>query len=508
MPERYPLVEQRSYGRPLQRGNWLHKRPSRDDDDLPRLAAHQVRVFRAGEDYIEDHGRLGVDDSVVIAASSVTVVDRRAGVPVVVEMRIPSAEAGDFTLRVTFHCTVTDAAAVVRDGVTDVEALLSGYLRSIPGLTEEGSGLPVVESTEVRRRIDARLTAFLDMEPPRVSGLKALPFAVDVLTPEELAAHVREVEETRRAREKDRLQEELEKERARAEHEKRRLLEELRREQALIEEQHRQEQALMEEQHRQQYEKLRDQYERGVSADGQDHELMLEAKRNGFVRNQTVEDLRIIGDDPIAADFNAYRNGDISADTLAARLRAAEERRDERGDALREHEREHLERRSALAREDTRLRLERDDRIRELTRKDRREDATVQRQENAHLRQQEREAEQRRRQEEREDTQVQRQEQREWREQVLQAQHDLRVRAISRGHGDDVPVDVGALINSVGEIPQPGAQAPALGQGGGDDVQVQKVTSERLDREAGGADSDSDSDSDIGDAGMEERRVD
>ncbi|MFP3988662.1 hypothetical protein U9R90_14350 [Streptomyces sp. E11-3] len=489
MADGYPLVEQRQYGRPLQRGGWFHKRTSRDEDELPRLAAHQVRVFRAGEEYIEDHGQLGGDHSVVIAASSVTIVDRRIGVPVVVEMRIPSAEAGDFTLRVTFHCTVTDAPAVVRDGVTDVEALLFGYLRGIPGLTEEGSDLPIVDSAKARRRIDARLTAYLEMEPPLVSGLRALPFAVDVLTPEELAAHLREVEEARRARAKDRLQEELEKERARAEHDKRRLLEELRREQAL-----------MEEQHRQEFEELRTRYERGVSTEGQEHELGLHARYNGFVRNQTVEDLRIYGDDPIAADFNAYRSGDIDADTLADRLRAAEERRDGRKDTLREQEREYLERQAAVDREESRFRLERGDRIREVSRADTRDDVAAQREEDRRRWEQQREEERRRRQEDREDAQIQRQEQREWRERVIGVQHDLAARAMNRGHGDDVPLDVGALINGVGETPQ--ATAQALRSGGGDEMQ--KVNSERLDLEA----EDTDGDSDIGDAGMEERRGD
>lgn len=93
MAENYPLVEQREYARAGKRGGFLSRRVARDDEELPRVAAHHVRVFRVGEEYVEDHGQLRSDDRTVVEASSVTVVDRRVEVPVVVETRIPSAEA-------------------------------------------------------------------------------------------------------------------------------------------------------------------------------------------------------------------------------------------------------------------------------------------------------------------------------------------------------------------------------------------------------------------------------
>ncbi|MGX5189123.1 hypothetical protein ACWKT5_42085 [Streptomyces avermitilis] len=476
MAERYPLVEQREYGLAQQRGGWLRKRTSRADGELPPLAAHQVRVFRVGEEYVEDHGRLRPDDGVVVAASSVTVVDRRASVPVVVEMRIPSAEVGDFTLRTTFHCTVTDASAVVRDGVTDVEALLFGYLRGIPGLAEEGGDLRIVDSATVRRRVDARLAAYLDMRPPVVSGLKAVPSAVDVLTPEELAAHLKEVEEARLAREKERLRDEMEQERVRAEADKERLREEIRREEALMKELNRQER-----------ERMRTTYERTDSAEGQEHALGLEAQRNGFVRNQITEDLRVIGNDPIAADFYANRSGDLTAGAFAERRREDESGRLEREDALRKLEQEYLERRATLEREDQerraaldrderRYRLDRGDRIRELTRQDRNEEAAAKREEQARSRAEAREDRLRERLEGRQDAQLLREEQRKWAERRI----DLGKHLVNRGLVDNAAVDMGAFINSVSEIP-PYGPAQALGQGR--DEEVQKASAERLDKQ-------------------------
>src|SRR5204863_9711802 len=140
-------------------------------------------------------------------------------------------------------------------------------------------------------------------------------------------------------------QEELEQERARAEHEKQQLVETLRREQAL-----------MEERHRQEFEQLHSTYEHAASAKGQEHKLTLQGQHNRFIREETAKDLKEIGYEALAADFSAFQRGEISADVLAERLRAAEERRDGREDALREHERERLERQDAFAREETRYR--------------------------------------------------------------------------------------------------------------------------------------------------------
>ncbi|GAA2498967.1 hypothetical protein [Streptomyces longisporus] len=459
MADRYPLVEQREFGRADKRVGFLARRQARSDDELPRLAPHEVRVFRVGADYIEDNGQLRPDHGMVVEATSVTVVDRSVGVPVVVEMRIPSAEAGDFTLRTTFHCTVTDARAVVRDGVTDVEALLLGYLRSVPGLAEEGGDLRITDSALVRRRIDARLTAYQEMQPPQVSGLRALPGAVDVLTPEELAAHVREVEEARRRREKERFEEELALERARADSEM----------------------ELLREQHRQELERLRMSYERDRSAVGQQHDLTMKAQRNRFDRDQVTEDLKVLRDDPAAAEVLAHHRED--AGTLAERLREDGQRRYERELELARLEQEELARRNAVEWEQQRFRLERGDRIREAHRQDRREDEAARRADEV-----------RRADQDREDMHMLRREQRDWREEVLRVEHDLKRQAIARGHGDSSHVEMDSLIkvNSAQYAPQ------ALEQG------AEQVKVERADRPAEADVVDADGDGKDGDGSTDD----
>lgn len=459
MAEKYPLVEQREYGRPEKRGGIWRKRETRGDDELPRVAAHHVRVFRVGEEYVEDHGQLSADDPVVVGASSVTVVDRRIEVPVVVETRIPSAEAGDFTVRAWFHCTVTDPCAVVRDGVTDVEQLLLAHLREVPGLTEDGSDLPIVDTAGVRARIDARLTAYHEMRPSVVSGIRARHGAIEVLTPEEMSAYVEEMEKARRERLRRRQQEEMEQEAALD-----RALREA--ELELKHEEIRNLQAMRKERNRQEEETLRTGYERGAGAEQQDYELEIERRRNRFTRAEIEEDIKLVGSDPVAADYLAWRSGDISADELSKRLHAAEERWDARKDDRLRLDRDYEMTRRGLDRDDLRWQVEREDRRQELARKEEREETAARRHEAARRWELEHEDRLRQRQEERTDAKELHHAQREWAKEQLAVRATLGKQAIDRGLFDSTMYDAGAFINSVGDVPY----SQNASQGGGPEV--------------------------------------
>ncbi|MFD5582497.1 hypothetical protein ACFWII_01635 [Streptomyces sp. NPDC127063] len=467
MAERYPLVEQREYGSPGKRGTWLTRRVTRDDQDLPLVAPHQVRVFRVGEEYVEDHGQLRAGDRTVVEASSVTVVDQRVEVPVVVETRIPSAEADDFTVRATFYCTVTDPCAVVRDGITDVEALLLGHLRDVPGLTEDGSDQPIMRSAAVRDRIDARLTAYHEMRPATLSGLRARHGLVEVLTPREVAEALAQEDDDRRRRELDRAREEREQEaalrRALLETELELKREELRNTSALRKERYRQEEELEKEFGRQKYESVRSRFQRGADATQQEHDLTLQAQRNRAQRAELAEDFRLIGADPIAADFNAWRNGDISAAQLAERLHAAEERRDELTDSRLRVAREEELKRVAMEREEHHWEVERDDRRHELTRAEELEQAKAAREEEARRWDLEHEDLLRRRQEQRADAERLHRDARDWAKEQLAVRAQLGKQAIDRGLFDSTMYDAGAFINSVGDVSYP--QGAATGGG-------------------------------------------
>ncbi|MFL6109881.1 MAG: hypothetical protein ACJ786_00790 [Catenulispora sp.] len=468
----YPLVSQQSFGPAQSRGTLL-RRPTRDVGDLPALAPHEVRVFRVGERYVEEHGLAGVRDETVVRASSVTVVDCRKRVPVVAELAIPSSGVGVFTLRVTFLCTVRDATVVVRDGVTDAGALLQGYIREIPGLNEEGSDLPTTQAAQVRRKVEARLTAFLEMRPPALSGLEISLSVVEVLSPEELQQLLHEREQAELERERDRFRGELERER---------------REAAQI-------RTVQDERHRQDLERMRTEYEQLLTAKQQQHDLVLKARQNDFVRGETAQDLGQFGRDPMAAYTAAYHNGALDAGQYADQVRLNQDREVDRNRYDQDRQRE-----------DWHYRTEREDRFKEFEYlKTRSEVEAVRAEENRRWELKFIE-EQRRLSEEREDQLSEREHNRVWRQQVLQIQDSLLRLAISRGAGDELPVDIGELIRQIGELPAStdpeaplavsAAEGPASVSGDSGVIDVEPTV-----------ESDDDED-EYGEAGREERRGD
>lgn len=117
MIQNYPITG----GGPLEpapkRGFLGLGRRYRDGSEVPKADAHQVLVYRVDGDYLVDRGRLGSSDEQVVNATHVSVVDMRRSAQVVVELPIPSRDASDFMMRVTFACTVTDPLVVVREGI-------------------------------------------------------------------------------------------------------------------------------------------------------------------------------------------------------------------------------------------------------------------------------------------------------------------------------------------------------------------------------------------------------
>lgn len=183
----YPVVEYKTLLPARQRGPLGILGRRRDLDELPVMQAHHVRVFRVGGEYVLDNGRRQLDDELVVDASDVSVVDLTRNAPVQVELGIPSAEGTDFTVRVSFVCTVTDAIAVVRDGQRDAALGLLHYLRSHHRIFELGLDRDFAQINEVRRTVKAQVEAFTQLKPPQISGLTVALSSVEVLTPEELA---------------------------------------------------------------------------------------------------------------------------------------------------------------------------------------------------------------------------------------------------------------------------------------------------------------------------------
>jgi hypothetical protein len=255
----------------------------RGADEIPRpLPGHRLVYFTRGE-YVLDTTSLPRDSPTVVDASQVAVVDVTSDTEVVVLLTIPSQDAGSFTVRVTFLCTVDDPVAVVRTGGADAESLLSGYLKAHTRLFELGLDYALADINEMRRKVNAQIRAYVTVVPPAFDGMTAELASVEVLTPEEQA----------------KLQESLRDERAKFTTESERRLYEQRLEDQQLRFKH-----------------LRE-------ADAERHSRELAEERHEFQRRQAKHTVEALADDPMAALSLSYTAGDTSAKELAAEVKEA-----------------------------------------------------------------------------------------------------------------------------------------------------------------------------------------
>ncbi|MFK0246995.1 hypothetical protein ACIQUM_20040 [Amycolatopsis azurea] len=183
----YPVVEQRTLTPVAPRRLFGPKR-TRTLEEIPTGSANHRLVYRISGEYVLDNAALPLDSPDVIAASHVSLVDVAQNVEVVVELEIPSKDAGMFTLRVTFVCSVNDAAAVVREGSPDLRSALRGYLKGHHRLFELGLDFSLAEINQARLKLNAQVKAFTTIYPPVFVGVGADLASVELLTPEEVSA--------------------------------------------------------------------------------------------------------------------------------------------------------------------------------------------------------------------------------------------------------------------------------------------------------------------------------
>jgi hypothetical protein len=398
MSKPYPVVLQRPLTEPPKRGLFGLAARRRSADELPAMAPHEVRVFRVDDQYVLDTGRRRLDDDQLVHANHVSVVDLSRNVLVTVRLTIPSCEATDFTVDVTFSCSVTDARRVVMDG-QDAEHALLAYLRRHMRFFELGLDHRIKDIATVRRNVNAQVMAYTAERPPQIPGLAVAYASVEVLEPEELIGF----EKQRRDQDRSTV---LATERLTQNH---------------TVDFTRQQQDQILRTHQQQYEHDRD-------VTNQAHEQMLDAAARDHALQQTQRAAQAIGDDPDAAAYWTEARGQMSAREVQELLAAAEERRQrDRRDELA------LQREDRLRREDRawemkqdriQVRRQRHRELEERIRADRQEQVSI-----------ERELGQARRESDRSD--------RNWQQSVVQ---DL----IRRGHGDQLPIDVEKLVTGLG----------------------------------------------------------
>lgn len=186
--DRYPVVDERSLGKPERR--WM-RGARRDVGQLPDLRPGCVYVFGSNGRYEQSsatsHLRGGEQE--MLDATSVSVVDIRPR-QVTAQILVPSASpATDFTVHVNFGCEVEVATEIARQNLTDLRAALQAHLRQDPRMLEFQHRFYPDEIDEVRRQVLAYMLAAYRQRPPRIPGMRIWLQDVDVRTPRDLRRH-------------------------------------------------------------------------------------------------------------------------------------------------------------------------------------------------------------------------------------------------------------------------------------------------------------------------------
>jgi len=182
----YPIVAQHELDDPVRRGPLgLLKR--RDLDDIPKIKPHEVLIWRVGSRYVLDRRELRAHDDTVVRASSVSVVSVRPDTEVEVSFRIDSEDASEFTVKVTFICSVLDPVVVVRDGQVNAADALIAYLRGYQDLFSLGLEHPIKEINKVRTKMAVQVKSYMTLRPPKIPGMEITSATVQIETPPVLA---------------------------------------------------------------------------------------------------------------------------------------------------------------------------------------------------------------------------------------------------------------------------------------------------------------------------------
>ncbi|MFF3867863.1 hypothetical protein [Micromonospora sp. NPDC001898] len=165
----YPVLSEKTLP-PVPRRLFLSAR--RNEADLPPVPPGGVYVFEVGgRQRLYGDRHIDLTDDVVVHAVAVSVVQRRASM-VTCEFVIPSISAADdFTIAATFRCQVLAPETVAESGLMDLSAVLYNHLAQDRDLKSLGLNYRIDDINEVRRLVDAQITAYCTLVPPAVRGM-------------------------------------------------------------------------------------------------------------------------------------------------------------------------------------------------------------------------------------------------------------------------------------------------------------------------------------------------
>lgn len=345
----YPIIDQKSLPK-AQRGGLLSLGSrSRPPSDLPLPNPHEIVVYKSGGSYIVDDGQSRADDAHIVNATSISLVNMRVDAPVTAHVAIPSASAGEFTVQVIFWCTVKKPEEVVETGLKDMKEPLTQYLIRHQPLFHIGEKSKLDQINAIRRNVTAEVKAYVSARPPHFRGMEVKLGNIQVLTPEELAAFYRKLDEQELAgkltSEEQRLQHDLAAQRQE--------LEEIRR-------QHAEEHELQRRHHDQRMAEVRQEYEQRLSERQLMHDQLQRSTKFEHAINETHRLKDAIGADHdeiptlLAASAGEQNIADTAAQLSQDRQRKHEQKdADELRKATWAREDAHFDRQ--LAREDAQL---------------------------------------------------------------------------------------------------------------------------------------------------------
>jgi hypothetical protein len=182
----YPIVAQYELDDPDRRGPFGMLK-SRKGWDIPKIKPHEVLVWRVGGRYVVDRRELSTRDDTVVRASSVSVVSVRPDTEVEVSFKIDSQDGLEFTVKVTFICSVLDPVVVVRDGQVNAADALIAYLRGYQDLFNLGLKHPIKEINQVRTEMAVQVKSYMTLRPAKIPGMDITSATVQIQTPPVLA---------------------------------------------------------------------------------------------------------------------------------------------------------------------------------------------------------------------------------------------------------------------------------------------------------------------------------
>ncbi|GAB2853515.1 hypothetical protein [Lentzea nigeriaca] len=349
-------------------------RKSREPDDLPKPAAHEMLVYRVEGEYLPDFGRLGPRDEQVVQASHVSLVDMSRDAPVLVAVTIQSGEASAFTVHVTFTCTVNDPVVVVRDGL-NAATVLHSYLTSHQRLFELGLARKLSDINEVIRDVSAQVRAYFEVRPITVPGMTIRLAGVEVLTPQELVEFKKTLWDKEREHELA-LKQQAQTHRLAYESERDdQTLEEVRRRHRndveLDQRGHDRTVQVGDQRHQHDMEVVDRRHEHLIQAATTQHELSLAAERRQYARDQFERDVELINGDTRNALLYAVASGQIDQRELVAELRTEAARESELADARQARDRDYELVKQQQDRDYKRIELEMERHDRDATRAER-----------------------------------------------------------------------------------------------------------------------------------------